>query len=75
MLSCASRRTYNKPTQAGLYAHFCAIADSVGLLIIPYDVPARTACGLAHETIARLAQRSQFIGLKDATGDITRPFC
>src|SRR5262249_37827868 len=64
---------YNKPTQAGLEAHFRAIADSVGLPIILYDVPARTACGLADETIARLTERPQFIGLKDATGDVTRP--
>jgi 4-hydroxy-tetrahydrodipicolinate synthase len=64
---------YNKPTQGGLYAHFSAIAQSTGLPIILYDVPSRTACGLADETVARLAERSQFIGLKDATGDVTRP--
>ena len=64
---------YNKPTQAGLNAHFSAIAQSTGLPIILYDVPFRTACGLADETVARLAERSQFIGLKDATGDVTRP--
>ena len=64
---------YNKPTQGGLNAHFSAIAQSTGLPIILYDVPSRTACGLADETVARLAERSQFIGLKDATGDVTRP--
>src|SRR5262249_43440722 len=64
---------YNKPTQAGLLAHFAAIANSVGLPIILYDVPSRTASGLADETIARLTERPQFIGLKDATGDVTRP--
>jgi 4-hydroxy-tetrahydrodipicolinate synthase len=64
---------YNKPTQAGMYAHFCAIAQSVGLPIILYDVPSRTACGLADDTVARLAENQQFIGLKDATGDMTRP--
>jgi 4-hydroxy-tetrahydrodipicolinate synthase len=64
---------YNKPTQAGLYAHFRAIAQSSGLPIILYDVPSRTACGLADETVVRLAKMSQFIGLKDATGDVTRP--
>ena len=64
---------YNKPTQGGLYAHFSAIAQSTGLPIILYDVPSRTACGLADETVARLAEMSQFIGLKDATGDVTRP--
>jgi 4-hydroxy-tetrahydrodipicolinate synthase len=64
---------YNKPIQRGLYAHFRAIAESTGLPIIPYDVPSRTACGLADETIARLAELPQFIGLKDATGDVSRP--
>jgi 4-hydroxy-tetrahydrodipicolinate synthase len=64
---------YNKPIQRGLYAHFHAIAQSTGLPIILYDVPSRTACGLADETIARLAEMPQFIGLKDATGDVTRP--
>jgi 4-hydroxy-tetrahydrodipicolinate synthase len=64
---------YNKPTQAGLLAHFTAIAQSTGLPIILYDVPCRTACGLPDDTVVRLAEMSQFIGLKDATGDITRP--
>lgn len=64
---------YNKPTQTGLYAHFRAVSDSVGLPIILYDVPSRTACSLADDTIARLAERPQFIGLKDATGDLARP--
>jgi 4-hydroxy-tetrahydrodipicolinate synthase len=64
---------YNKPTQAGLYEHFRAIAQSSGLPIILYDVPSRTACGLADETVARLAELPRIIGLKDATGDVTRP--
>jgi 4-hydroxy-tetrahydrodipicolinate synthase len=64
---------YNKPTQAGLYAHFHAIAQSTGLPIVLYDVPSRTACGLADETIVRLAEMPQFIGLEDATGDAARP--
>jgi len=64
---------YNKPTQEGLYAHYSKIAASTGLPIILYDVPARTACGLADETVARLAEVPQIIGLKDATGDVTRP--
>jgi 4-hydroxy-tetrahydrodipicolinate synthase len=64
---------YNKPIQSGLYAHFRAIAQSTGLPVILYDVPSRTACGLADETIARLAELPQIIGLKDATGDVTRP--
>jgi 4-hydroxy-tetrahydrodipicolinate synthase len=64
---------YNKPTQAGMYAHFRSIAQSSGLPIILYDVPSRTVCGLADETIARLRELPQIIGLKDATGDVTRP--
>src|SRR5262245_6298192 len=64
---------YNKPTQAGLYAHFCEIAGSIDLPVILYDVPSRTACALTDETVARLAENPQFIGLKDATGDMTRP--
>ena len=64
---------YNKPTQRGLHAHFKTIAQSTGLPIILYDVPSRTACGLADDTVARLAELPQIIGLKDATGDVTRP--
>jgi 4-hydroxy-tetrahydrodipicolinate synthase len=63
---------YNKPTQAGLHAHFTAIAQSTGLPIILYDVPSRSACGLADATIARLSERPAIIGLKDATGDVSR---
>ncbi len=64
---------YNKPTQAGMYAHFRAIAESTGLPVLLYDVPSRTVCGLADDTVARLAEMPQVIGLKDATGDVTRP--
>jgi 4-hydroxy-tetrahydrodipicolinate synthase len=64
---------YNRPAQAGLYAHFREIAESTGLPVILYDVPSRTACSLADETIARLAELPRVIGLKDAAGDATRP--
>jgi 4-hydroxy-tetrahydrodipicolinate synthase len=64
---------YNRPTQAGLYAHFREIAASTGLPVILYDVPSRTACALADATIARLAELPRIIGLKDASGDVTRP--
>jgi 4-hydroxy-tetrahydrodipicolinate synthase len=64
---------YNKPTQAGMYAHFRAIAEATALPLILYDVPSRTVCGLADETVARLAELPQIVGLKDATGDVTRP--
>jgi 4-hydroxy-tetrahydrodipicolinate synthase len=64
---------YNRPTQAGLYLHFRAVAESTGLPVILYDVPSRTACSLADETVARLAEMPRIIGLKDAAGDATRP--
>jgi len=64
---------YNKPTQAGLYLHFRTVAEATGLPIILYDVPARTACSLADETVARLAEMPRVIGLKDAAGDAARP--
>jgi 4-hydroxy-tetrahydrodipicolinate synthase len=64
---------YNKPTQEGLYCHFRAIAAATSLPVILYDVPSRTACGLADETIARLAELPRVIGLKDAAGDTARP--
>ena len=64
---------YNKPTQAGIAAHFGAIAGATALPIILYDVPSRTVVGLADETVARLAEQPGIIGLKDATGDIMRP--
>jgi 4-hydroxy-tetrahydrodipicolinate synthase len=64
---------YNKPMQDGLHAHFRAIADSVELPIILHDVPARTVRELADDTLMRLAESKQFIGLRDGSGDITRP--
>lgn len=63
---------YNKPTQAGLIAHFTALTDGTGLPIILYDVPSRTGASLADTTIALLAERSRIVGLKDATGDVER---
>jgi 4-hydroxy-tetrahydrodipicolinate synthase len=64
---------YNKPMQAGIYAHFQAVADSTALPIILHDIPSRTIRELSDDTLVRLAQSRQFIGLRDATGDITRP--
>ncbi len=63
---------YNKPMQAGIYAHFRAIADSTSLPIILHDIPSRTIRELSDDTLARLAKSEQFIGLRDGTGDITR---
>jgi 4-hydroxy-tetrahydrodipicolinate synthase len=64
---------YNKPMQEGIAAHFQAIALSTGLPIILHDVPSRTVRELADDTLVRLAERRQFIGLRDGTGDVTRP--
>ena len=68
----ASRRCYLKPSQAGMMVHFRTIHDAVGLPIILYDVPARTACALDDVTVRRLAELPRIVGLKDATGDIPR---
>src|SRR6478752_5316074 len=63
---------YNKPTQAGIHAHFKAIAISSALPIILHDVPSRTMRELSDDTLLRLADSRPFIGLKDGTGDLTR---
>jgi 4-hydroxy-tetrahydrodipicolinate synthase len=63
---------YNKPMQSGIDAHFRAIAGSTTLPLILHDVPARTIRELADDTLTRLAQSKQFIGLRDGTADITR---
>jgi 4-hydroxy-tetrahydrodipicolinate synthase len=64
---------YNRPMQTGIHAHFRAIADSTSLPIVLHDVPSRTMRELSDDTLARLAESRQFIGLKDGTGDIVRP--
>ena len=63
---------YNKPTQEGLYLHYKAIAEAVDLPQILYNVPSRTACDLLPETVARLADINNIIGIKEATGDLSR---
>lgn len=63
---------YNKPTQEGLYQHFRAIAQSTSLPVILYNVPARTVTDISVETVARLAEVPNIIGLKDATRDMGR---
>jgi len=57
---------YNKPTQEGLYQHFKAIAQAVPLPMVLYNVPSRTACDLKPETVARLAEIANIVGLKEA---------
>ena len=63
---------YNKPTQEGLYQHFKMIAEEVSIPQILYNVPARTACDMQPETIARLADVHNIIGVKEATGEVER---
>lgn len=63
---------YNKPMQAGIDAHFRAIANTTALPIVLHDCPARTIRELADGTLARLSESRQFVGLKDASGDLSR---
>jgi 4-hydroxy-tetrahydrodipicolinate synthase len=63
---------YNKPTQEGLYRHFAAIAETVDNPIILYNIPGRSIVEIAVETMARLAEIPQIIGVKDATGNLAR---
>ncbi len=63
---------YNKPTQEGLYRHFKAIAEAVDLPMIVYNVPGRTVADLQNETMLRLAQVPNIVGIKDATANLER---
>jgi 4-hydroxy-tetrahydrodipicolinate synthase len=63
---------YNRPTQEGLFRHFSAIADSVNVPVILYNVPGRTACDLLPETVVRLSAHPRIAGIKEATGDLSR---
>ena len=63
---------YNKPSQKGLYQHFKAVAEAADIPQILYNVPSRTACDLALETVDRLADLDNIVGIKDATGDVAR---
>ena len=63
---------YNKPTQEGLYQHFKAINDKCGLPIIIYNIPGRSVIDMSVETMARLYELKNIVGVKDATGDLDR---
>lgn len=65
---------YNKPTQEGLYQHYRSIAEAVDIPLILYNVPGRTVADINNETVLRLSQISNIIGIKDATGDMGRGF-
>ncbi|MAT77627.1 4-hydroxy-tetrahydrodipicolinate synthase [Candidatus Poribacteria bacterium] len=63
---------YNKPTQNGLYAHFMHITDRVDIPVVIYNVPGRTGTDLQTATLAKLATHQNIIGLKEATGQLSR---
>ena len=63
---------YNKPTQEGMYRHFCAIAEATDIPIILYNVPGRTVADISNDTVLRLSEVKNIVGIKDATGNIGR---
>ena len=63
---------YNKPTQEGLYLHFKSINDAVGIPIIIYNIPSRSVVDMSVETMARLFELKNIVGVKDATGNVAR---
>ena len=63
---------YNKPTQDGLYQHFKAINDNCNIPLLVYNVPGRSVINISDETLAKLSQLKNIVGIKDATGDLAR---
>jgi len=63
---------YNKPTQEGLYQHYKTINESVGVPIIIYNIPSRSVIDMSIETMSRLFELKNIVGVKDATGDLDR---
>ncbi|EKY3088333.1 4-hydroxy-tetrahydrodipicolinate synthase [Cronobacter dublinensis] len=63
---------YNRPTQEGLFQHFKAIAEHTDLPQILYNVPSRTGCDMLPETVGRLAKIKNIVGIKEATGNLSR---
>jgi 4-hydroxy-tetrahydrodipicolinate synthase len=61
---------YSRPTQAGLYAHFTAVADSTGLPVMLYDIPPRSIVPIEVDTLRRLAEHPRILAVKDAKGDL-----
>ncbi|MDD4879829.1 MAG: 4-hydroxy-tetrahydrodipicolinate synthase, partial [Candidatus Omnitrophica bacterium] len=61
---------YNKPTQRGLYMHYKAVADSVKIPIIPYNIQSRTAINIEPETFQKLAQIKNIVGVKESSGNL-----
>ena len=63
---------YNKPTQQGLYEHYMKVAEEVTLPIFLYNVPGRTGVNILPETVARLSEAANIVGIKEATGDMAQ---
>jgi 4-hydroxy-tetrahydrodipicolinate synthase len=63
---------YNKPTQEGLYLHFKAVSDAIGIPIIIYNIPPRSVVDMSVDTMKRLSELPNIVGVKDATGDVGR---
>ena len=63
---------YNRPNQAGLYAHYAAINEAVQLPVVVYNVPSRTSVDISNEVLAQLSKLPNIVGIKDATGDMAR---
>ncbi len=64
---------YNKPSQEGLYAHYKTLNDAVNIPIIIYNIPGRSVVDMTNDTMARLAELKNIVGVKDATADLARP--
>ena len=64
---------YNKPTQAGLFAHYKAIVEAVDIPVLIYNIPGRCIVDMSVETMAALAELANIVGVKDSTGDMARP--
>jgi 4-hydroxy-tetrahydrodipicolinate synthase len=65
---------YNKPTQEGIYQHYKAIAEATKFPIIVYNIPGRSVVNITDDTLARLLVLPNIVGVKDATGDLSRPY-
>ena len=63
---------YNKATQGGLYKHFSMVADAATKPVIMYNVPSRTGCNLRPETVEKLAEHPNIVGVKEASGDMSQ---
>ena len=63
---------YNKPTQEGLYQHFKAINEAIGIPIVIYNIPPRSVIDMSVDTMKRLFELKNIVGVKDATGNVAR---